>query len=104
MRQTISDLTYLPEPVIRETHQASKELRQEGLSTNRRNGRESRQANVRLKTQREGGCSISPLSHFIYWHAATPKAPAMADATAMITFSTMSQVKDLFLVSIRIAV
>ena len=39
-----------------------------------------------------------------YWQAATPKAPAMADATAMITFSTMSQVKDLFLVSIRIAV
>ena len=39
----------------------------------------------------------------VYWQAATPSAPAMADATAMMTFSTMSQVKDFFF-SISISV
>ena len=61
-----------------------------------------------LKTTAVGSQLVAdspPLSSFPpYWQAATPSAPAMADATAMITFSTMSQVKDLFLVSIRNAV
>ena len=42
------------------------------------------------------------LMYTSYWQAATPSAPAMADATAMMTFSTMSQVKDFFFVSISV--